>query len=106
MPEQGLYAEALYSRYHFGWSELYALTDARYRFIRAPRDELYDLAEDPGETVNRAADPGCTETVRQYRARLGEWFGRYVDPALDGAREPVTGRGQDRAALTRDARGR
>ncbi len=38
-----LYAESLYGRYHFGWSDLYALTDARYRFIRAPRQELYDL---------------------------------------------------------------
>ena len=38
LPEQGLYAESFYGRYHFGWSELYALTDGRYRYIRAPRD--------------------------------------------------------------------
>jgi arylsulfatase A-like enzyme/cytochrome c-type biogenesis protein CcmH/NrfG len=49
IPETGIYAEALESRYHFGWSELYSLTDARYRFIRAPRDELYDLQDDPRE---------------------------------------------------------
>ena len=54
--EQGLYAESLYARYHLGWSELYALTDARYGFIRAPRDELYDLEQDPGERRNVAAD--------------------------------------------------
>jgi arylsulfatase A-like enzyme len=64
-----------------------------HRYPYGPH-ELYNLVEDPGETANRAADPGCAETVRQYRARLGEWFGRHVDPALDGAREPVTGRGQ------------
>jgi tetratricopeptide (TPR) repeat protein len=28
---------------------LYALSDDRYRFIRAPQDELYDLAQDPKE---------------------------------------------------------
>ncbi|MEW5982656.1 MAG: sulfatase-like hydrolase/transferase [Acidobacteriota bacterium] len=56
LDERGLYAEALYSRYHYGWSELYALTDSRYRFIRAPRDELYDIQLDPGETVNLAAE--------------------------------------------------
>ena len=28
------------------------------------------------------------------KARLEEWFVRYVDPALDGTHEPVTGRGQ------------
>ncbi len=60
IPEAGLYAEALYSRYHFGWSELYALTDARYAFIQAPRDELYDLHEDPGERHNLAAERGST----------------------------------------------
>ena len=61
LPEQGLYAEGLYSRYHFGWSELYALTDARYRFIRAPRDELYDRQQDPGERNNLS---GSRETTR------------------------------------------
>ena len=32
--DAGIYSEALYSRYHFGWSELYGLTDARYRLVR------------------------------------------------------------------------
>lgn len=63
LPAQGLYAEALYSRYHFGWSELYALTEARYRFIRAPRDELYDLQADPGERQNLAAARGQTRVA-------------------------------------------
>jgi tetratricopeptide (TPR) repeat protein len=55
IPEQGLYAEAMYPRYHFGWSELYSLTDGRYAFIRAPRDELYDLQRDPEEHQDVAA---------------------------------------------------
>jgi tetratricopeptide (TPR) repeat protein len=50
-----LYAEALYPRYHFGWSELYALRDAQYSFIRAPREELYDLRRDPDERHNLAS---------------------------------------------------
>jgi tetratricopeptide (TPR) repeat protein len=50
LPPATIYAEAMSPRYHFGWSELYALTDDRYRLIRAPRDELYDLAVDPRET--------------------------------------------------------
>ncbi|HEX5474073.1 MAG TPA: sulfatase-like hydrolase/transferase [Vicinamibacterales bacterium] len=52
IPETGIYAEAMESRYHFGWSELYSLTDARYRLIRAPRDELYDLQNDPREAAS------------------------------------------------------
>ncbi|MGH9140114.1 MAG: sulfatase-like hydrolase/transferase, partial [Vicinamibacterales bacterium] len=51
-----IYSEALYARYHFGWSDLTALTDERYRYIRAPREELYDLAHDPGERTNIAEE--------------------------------------------------
>jgi len=53
---QGIYAEALYPRYHFGWSELTALVDGRYKYIRAPRPELYDLERDPQEQQNVIAD--------------------------------------------------
>lgn len=51
-----IYAESLSPRYHFGWSELYALSDDRYRLIRAPRDELYDLSRDPREKTSVAGD--------------------------------------------------
>jgi len=71
LPEQGVYSEALYSRYHFGWSELYALTDARYRFIRAPRDELYDIVHDPTERRNIAAERDSTRgAMRQGLDRI------------------------------------
>jgi arylsulfatase A-like enzyme/Flp pilus assembly protein TadD len=53
---QGVYAEALYPRYHFGWSELVSLTDERYRYIKAPREELYDLERDPDERTNIIAE--------------------------------------------------
>jgi choline-sulfatase len=46
------YAEAMYPRYHFGWSDLRALTAGRFKYIDAPRPELYDLEQDPHETHN------------------------------------------------------
>ena len=52
LPEQAVYSEAMYSRYHFGWSELTALTDGRFRYIKAPHEELYDLQRDPHEREN------------------------------------------------------
>jgi arylsulfatase A-like enzyme/tetratricopeptide (TPR) repeat protein len=62
----GIYAEALSPRYHFGWSELYALTDERYRYIRAPRDELYDAASDTAERTSIAAEqPQVREAMRR-----------------------------------------
>jgi arylsulfatase A-like enzyme/predicted Zn-dependent protease len=56
LPELSVYSEALYARYHFGWSELTALTDGRYRYIKAPREELYDLERDRQEQTNIAAE--------------------------------------------------
>jgi arylsulfatase A-like enzyme/Tfp pilus assembly protein PilF len=47
-------AETWYPRYHYGWSELVAVRDGRYKLVRAPRRELYDLQTDPDERVNLA----------------------------------------------------
>lgn len=55
-PSRPVYSETFLPRYHFGWSELLSRTDDRYRYIRAPRPELYDLATDPGERRNLAAE--------------------------------------------------
>ena len=55
LPPAAVYSEALYARYHFGWSELTAITDDRYRYIKAPREELYDLQHDRREQTNIAA---------------------------------------------------
>ena len=65
IPDRTVYSEALFGRYHFGWSEVTALTDGRYQYIQAPRDELYDLQSDPGERQNLAGDPGKADDVRQ-----------------------------------------
>jgi arylsulfatase A-like enzyme/TolA-binding protein len=69
--EIGVYSESLYPRYHFGWSELQALTDARYRYIKAPRAELYDLTSDPREQRNIAAErPQAAQAMRAALDRL------------------------------------
>ncbi len=69
--DRGLYAESLYARYHLGWSELYALTDGRYRFIRAPRDELYDVQTDPHERRNLVPEREQTRVaMREALARI------------------------------------
>ena len=49
------YSGRWYPRYHYGWSELTAVRDGRYKFIVAPRRELYDTKADPGELHDIAA---------------------------------------------------
>jgi len=46
------YSESLYARHHYGWSELKALRAGRFKYIDAPRPELYDLEQDPHEREN------------------------------------------------------
>jgi arylsulfatase A-like enzyme/Tfp pilus assembly protein PilF len=46
------YAEAVYPLHHFGWSDLRALRQGRYKLVAAPRPELYDLQDDPREERN------------------------------------------------------
>lgn len=47
-----VYSESLYARNHFGCHVLRSLRRGRYKYIDAPKPELYDLARDPGETDN------------------------------------------------------
>jgi tetratricopeptide (TPR) repeat protein len=58
-----VYSETLYPRFHFGWSDLYAVTEGRYHYIRAPRPELFDLGTDPGERSNIAASSSATSAM-------------------------------------------
>jgi len=46
------YAESLYARDHFGCAPLRVLRSGSYKYIDAPKPELYDLAKDPSEIRN------------------------------------------------------
>ena len=56
LDEAPAFSESLTPRIHYGWSDLRSVRDGRWKFIRAPRPELYDLARDPGERHDLARD--------------------------------------------------
>lgn len=72
LAETGLYAESFVPSLQFGWSPLRSLRWGRYKFIEAPRSELYDLGTDPGETRNLYSDQPALG--RDYRRRLETWL--------------------------------
>lgn len=71
-----IYAESIYPRTHFGWSELFTLIDADYQYIDAPRPELYDLLRDPRQQTNLANDE--RPTITAFRRSLSQY-----DTAID-----------------------
>jgi len=63
-----LYSETEYPRVA-GWSPLQALTDGRWKTIRAGSEsEVYDLEHDPGETHDVAAAQGAVSAAMAARA--------------------------------------
>ena len=63
-----VFAEAQLPQRSYGWSPLFALSDRWWKFIAAPRPELYDLRTDPGESRNLAAERPAE--VADWRDRL------------------------------------
>jgi choline-sulfatase len=63
-----LYAESLVPLLHFGWSDLRVVRDERWKYVQAPRPELYDLERDPFERQDLAA--AQPERVRALRTHL------------------------------------
>jgi arylsulfatase A-like enzyme/Tfp pilus assembly protein PilF len=83
-PDRPAYAESYYQNVLLGWSPLRAVRTSRWKYIDAPRSELYDLVDDPAERVNRVdtrgalaaglqrALPAVSEQARASTASSGE----------------------------------
>ena len=50
------YAETLSPQLSYGWSEVRAIINGRYKYIHTSKPELFDLETDPAELKNLAAD--------------------------------------------------
>ena len=62
------YAETLFPKINLGWAELRAIRTNQWKYIRAPKPELYDLSKDPRETNNVLAEHPYE--VRKLEAQL------------------------------------
>lgn len=86
--DRKIYSESLFPLYHFGWSELHSITDSRRKYIRAPREELYDLVTDPAESANIAA--GNAPDLGAYQHALGELIGQTTGlPEMESNAEEI-----------------
>jgi arylsulfatase A-like enzyme/Tfp pilus assembly protein PilF len=68
-------AESWYPRLHFGWSELRSARVGEWKYVAAPKPELYDLRSDRGERRNVIHDRAAVA------GRLAAEIGRLSTPA-------------------------
>ena len=71
-------------------------TDSKKYVHRYPSgpNELWDLDNDPEETINQIGNPDFYQDISELRSRMEEWFGLYTEPERDGSRQNVKGKGQ------------
>ena len=67
-PDRRLYAETAEGKLTRGWSQLSGIYAGEWKYILAPRPELYDLAADPGEERNQA--PALSARASELEAEL------------------------------------
>jgi arylsulfatase A-like enzyme/Flp pilus assembly protein TadD len=66
LPANESYAESLYGSLHFGWAPLRALRAEGWKYIEAPRPELYRVVEDVGESRNLVdGEAGVAANMRE-----------------------------------------
>jgi choline-sulfatase len=86
-PEKVTYAETLVPLLHFGWSDLRVVREGKWKYIQAPRPELYDLEADPGERADLARSRAAqAETMRAA-------LGRFLDDERRAAHSASAGSG-------------
>lgn len=78
----------IFATYHGNQFGLYSqrmLRDRRWKYVwnAVAQDELYDLANDPGELNNLATHSACGEELRRLRHRLVAWMEEVGDPLLN-----------------------
>jgi arylsulfatase A-like enzyme/Flp pilus assembly protein TadD len=83
LPAREIYAESFAPLVDFGWSPLRALRTGPWKLIEAPRPELFQVADDPGEMRDRAREQGVI--VAGLHERLSRYGPADLPPARPGS---------------------
>jgi len=70
--EVPVYSEAFSGYFHYGWSPIRSIRTLKWKYVEAPIRELYDMKNDPGETLN------LYETEKPIATRLEKIMGRHL----------------------------
>jgi len=86
--EQGNSRQDIFCTYfgnQFGLFSQRMVRDRRWKYVwnLTAEDELYDLAADPGEIVNRATDGAAAGELARLRGRMLAWLEETRDPIVN-----------------------
>jgi arylsulfatase A-like enzyme/Tfp pilus assembly protein PilF len=76
------YAEAYLPKDYYGWSSLESVDDGAYKYIQAPKPELYDLGRDPHEKENLQTQQ--SDRAMRMQAQLEALQKKYSAPEAAG----------------------
>src|SRR5262249_23085990 len=68
LPNRELYAESFAPLFEFGWSPLRAIRSGTWKYIAAPRPELFDVERDPREEQNVVSAQQATAATLNAKA--------------------------------------
>jgi arylsulfatase A-like enzyme len=83
LADRELYAESFAPLFDFGWSPLRSVRRSQWKFIAAPRPELFDVDRDPAESRDLAGSDAREANL------LGSRVDRYSSADLPAARRGV-----------------
>ena len=95
-PDLDSLIESFYPRENFGWSELVGIVSGPWKYIQAPRPELYDLKSDPREMADLAA--ASPDKAGELRKKLEEALLR-LSPSPGATGSQAVARTDDRDRL-------
>ena len=83
---RALYAESFAPLFDFGWAGLRTVREGSWKYIAAPRPELYDVGGDPAELTNRVG--ASPDRDRSFEAQAARWGA--AEPAATTPTHPET----------------
>jgi arylsulfatase A-like enzyme/Tfp pilus assembly protein PilF len=82
------YAETLLPALDYGFAPLHAVRNAEYLYVRAPRPELYVLADDPHQLDDRSRRPEAAATMAALDARVARFLAETTEEVERIALDP------------------
>jgi arylsulfatase A-like enzyme/Flp pilus assembly protein TadD len=75
-----VYIESYYPRENYGWSELVGLIDGTWKYIQAPKPELYNLSLDPREEKNLSQEEN--RVAQEKKEKLENMIKSSISPIV------------------------